>query len=130
MEEERRLCYVGITRGKERVYITRAWQRNMYGMTKYNQPSRFIAEIPAGCVRTSFERKKEQKQLEKKAVETASLGEISDFRLGDRVIHAKFGEGTVVKTAGSGAEMELSIAFPGQGIKIFIAEYAPIRRAH
>ncbi len=129
MEEERRLCYVGITRGMEKVYITRAWQRNMYGMTKYNQPSRFIEEIPADCIKMSFERKKEQKKLKNLEQETASIGEISDFRLGDRVIHAKFGEGTVVKTDGAGPQMELSIAFPGQGIKIFIAEYAPVRRA-
>jgi DNA helicase-2/ATP-dependent DNA helicase PcrA len=129
MEEERRLCYVGITRGMEKVFITRAWQRNMYGMTKYNQPSRFIEEIPEDCIKMSFERKKEQKKLKNLEQETASIGEISDFLLGDRVIHAKFGEGTVVKTEGAGAQMELSIAFPGQGIKIFIAEYAPVRRA-
>jgi DNA helicase-2/ATP-dependent DNA helicase PcrA len=101
----------------------------MYGMTKYNQPSRFIEEIPEDCIKMSFERKKEQKKLKNMEQETASIGEISDFLLGDRVIHAKFGEGTVVKTEGAGAQMELSIAFPGQGIKIFIAEYAPVRRA-
>ncbi len=129
MEEERRLCYVGLTRGMERVYLTRAWQRNMYGMTKYNQASRFIDEIPKDCIKSSFERKKEQKKLKNHEKEGATVGEISDFLLGDRLIHAKFGEGTVVKTTGTGPQMELSIAFPGQGIKIFIAEYAPVRRA-
>lgn len=131
MEEERRLCYVGLTRGKEEVYITRAWQRTMYGMTKYNQASRFIEEMPAHCLISSFEREKE-KEVQATPGYFApgpTTQEVSDFRLGDRVIHAKFGEGTVVKTEGSGAKMELSLAFPGQGIKIFIAEYAPIRRA-
>ncbi len=131
MEEERRLCYVAITRGMERVYLTRAWQRNMYGMTKYNPASRFLEEIPEECLIGSFERNKEQKSFdhEQSLQTTEEKAAAAVFRLGDRVVHAKFGEGVIVNTEGSGLDMQLSIAFPGQGVKIFMSQYAPIRKA-
>jgi len=128
LEEERRLCYVAITRGMEQVYLTRAWQRNMFGMTRCNPPSRFLDEIPKECLLGSFERDKEiqrQEDLERAGTPGSDPGA---YLLGDRVVHAKFGEGVIVATEGRGPDTQLSIAFPGQGIKIFMAQFAPIRK--
>ena len=130
MEEERRLCYVGITRGKEKVYLTRAYIRNQYGITRGNEESRFIGEIPHELknypnkeyqqVKSTYIRDTLPSAIEKQ-------GDIG-FMLGDKVQHNKFGEGVVVQVEGKGQDTAVSIAFPNAGIKKFMAIYAPIKK--
>lgn len=139
MEEERRLCYVGITRGREKVYLTRAYLRNQYGITRGNEISRFINEIPhdlkdyphkeqeAG--RKTYER--DTFMSRPSAENRSAAGEESiktGFRLGDKIHHSKFGEGVIVQQEGEGKDLLLSIAFPNSGIKKLLALYAPIKK--
>lgn len=139
MEEERRLCYVGITRGKEKVYLTRAYTRFQYGITRGNQESRFIGEIPRQLKDyPNKENEETRKTYDRDAVRTPAFGRAAaapsepafqeGFRLGDKVFHSKFGEGVVVQAEGSGKDSMLSIAFPNSGIKKLMAMYAPIKK--
>ncbi len=144
MEEERRLCYVAMTRARERLYITRAQRRNIFGHYESLPASRFIKEIPeeymdSHCIDykpkavrdytpqpTNLFTGKNANNLAVKSTKPASGG-VQLINIGDKVQHAKFGIGVVVKTNGSGEEAELHIAFPGQGIKVLIQKYAPIK---
>jgi DNA helicase-2/ATP-dependent DNA helicase PcrA len=133
LEEERRLCYVGMTRAEEKLYLTRAWQRTLYGKTVYNQPSRFLDEIPEELT-SGME--KENKEKTESARISLGWGKPTftpretglHFNLGDHVMHSKWGEGVIVKVEGSGENTQLSIAFPDLGIKTVMAKYAPIRK--
>lgn len=133
LEEERRLCYVALTRAMEKVFFSRAWQRSLYGNYSYNTPSRFIEELPQHLVEEV--NPKEPRKPQGYTTSTNStiyhepLGvvEKGQFALGDKVYHAKWGEGVIVKVVGEGAEAELTIAFPQQGLKTLIAKYAPIK---
>ena len=127
MEEERRLCYVGITRGKEKVYLTRAWQRNQFGITRGNDKSRFLGEIPEELLEfphrvTIKKRDNFIRDLLKKDKDG------SGFALGDRIFHSKFGEGMIVKVGGEVSDDVISIAFPNLGVKKLIVKYAPIKK--
>ncbi|WEG73011.1 DNA helicase PcrA [Vagococcus intermedius] len=150
MEEERRLAYVGITRAEEKLVISNAFSRMLYGQTKYNRPSRFIEEInqtllePVGSAsavqqRTSTQtgasmsnnyRKTGYVQPTQKKVsaKVETGGESAGWQPGDKVKHKMWGAGTVVKVGGSGKETELDIAFNGQGIKRLLAAFAPIEK--
>ncbi|AHF73006.1 DNA-dependent helicase II [Candidatus Sodalis pierantonius str. SOPE] len=124
LEEERRLAYVGVTRAMDKLTITYAETRRLYGKEAYHRPSRFVGELPPSCVeevrlRASVTRPASQQRL------GAPLSENdSGFTLGQRVRHPKFGEGTVVNLEGSGEHSRLQIAFQGQGIKWLAAAYA------
>lgn len=131
MEEERRLCYVGMTRAKEVLYLTHAWTRNLYGSTMSNPPSRFLAEIPpeliiregqADAVGDTFYRQEERKEKE------ATVHRKYDWQLGDKVQHSTFGVGVVVKVSGQGEDTVISVAFPEKGIKQLMVRYAPVRK--
>ncbi|WP_227764847.1 DNA helicase PcrA [Zhaonella formicivorans] len=138
LEEERRLCYVGMTRAQEMLYMTRAWQRTLYGNTLYNPPSRFLDEIPE-----ELKAGDELKQVTNLRTEAKTIGSLpfnkpaaaveprakASFNLGDHVIHAKWGEGVIVKIDGQGKDAQISIAFPNLGIKNVLAQYAPIQKA-
>lgn len=134
LEEERRLCYVGMTRAQEKLYLTRAWQRTLYGNTVHNPPSRFLAEIPEKFKKNHGNSQQTEVKKEARTFMAApqsrgvkSPGAFS-FNLGDHVLHAKWGEGVIVKITGEGKDLQLSIAFPDQGIKTVLAEYAPIKK--
>ena len=141
MEEERRLCYVGITRAKDVLYITNAYSRTLYGNTMYNKPSRFIEEIPSELTEQTasikptvfdsfddFDEKpsfgsfgnfyKDQKP--KKAVPSPS----EHYESGMRVKHKKFGEGTILKATAVGNDWHLEIIFDTVGTKNLMAAYA------
>lgn len=124
LEEERRLAYVGVTRAMDKLTITYAETRRLYGKEAYHRPSRFVGELPPACVeevrlRASVTRPASQPRI------GAPLSESdSGFTLGQRVRHPKFGEGTVVNLEGSGEHSRLQIAFQGQGIKWLVAAYA------
>lgn len=125
IQEERRLCYVGMTRAMSKLYITYAETRRLYGQEKYHQASRFIAEIPAEYLeyvkmktiikKTSFSNKGSFKRQNSTA---------GGYTLGQKVKHAKFGIGTIINCEGSGNKARLQIAFNGGGIKWLVAEYA------
>ena len=127
LEEERRLCYVGLTRAEERLYLCHAWSRMMFGATDYRPPSRFLDEIPAELVQSmgDEERGKRGRGLgaHREAVvasamrrETSPSGargaEELGLRIGDDVRHEKFGEGVIVDIAGSGEKAEGARAVP------------------
>jgi DNA helicase-2/ATP-dependent DNA helicase PcrA len=129
MEEERRLCYVGMTRAMKRLYLTRAYQRMLWGRTQYNTESRFIGEINPELLTDNLngaEKDINEKREIKKPSPVKREGLL--INLGDKVEHAKFGTGVVVKTKGTGEKMEVSVAFPDQGIKVFLVKYAPIKK--
>jgi len=134
MEEERRLCYVGMTRAKERLYLTRAYHRMLWGNSQYNNESRFLKEIPPELLMEENGHNiggRRSDPVQKSLFPGRAHRTPADMNLlnlGDKVQHAKFGTGVIVKTDGSGEDMEVSVAFPQNGIKTFILKYAPIRK--
>ena len=144
IEEERRLCYVGITRAKERLFLSRAQSRTLFGSTKYNLPSRFLEEIPAELLDCKEERAKIVSDIEhiggarpvgfgksgflaqKDEVKKAAAPKVQ-FAPGDQVKHRKFGIGTIVSAQPMGADTLLRIAFE-EGEKKLLAAYAPIEK--
>lgn len=135
LEEERRLCYVAMTRAKTRLYLLNTVERYLYGCKSRNQPSRFLAEIPpelcaeyrpAGFFETTP--KYESKERGENRVNETAEGKGKIFALGDKVFHQKWGEGVIVSVQGQGGDLELAIAFPEEGIKTVLAKYAPLRK--
>ena len=121
LEEERRLCYVGITRAMERLFLSRAWARNMFGSNNYNPPSRFLKELPANLV----EQARKQKRTSKFDTSTARpTVRAAELEVGDRVRHAKWGEGTIRRVAG----VEAVVDFVGLGSKHLHLELAPLEK--
>jgi len=139
LEEERRLAYVGITRAEEKLYLTHCWERTLFGRTNMNQKSRFLEEIPAELTVGRKNAPKPAVRIGPGAVSkgSATTGATAavpspaagkSFVLGDRVRHSKWGEGVIVKVKGEGDAAEISVAFPQQGIKTLIAQYAPLEK--
>ena len=151
IEEERRTCYVGITRAERRLYLTYARQRTIYGRTEMSRPSRFLTEIPEELVEhkeadffggadlrapsniwSERSNRTQRKRYIAPPQHTAADGSVirpdasAAFKAGDAVRHSKWGDGRIVAISGSGEDAELSIAFPGEGIKKFVQKYAPI----
>ncbi len=123
LEEERRLCYVGITRAKEKLYLTNCLWRTLYGSLRSNPPSRFLLEIPPHLLTLAESGDGEG------AKSSASAGESQlSLALGDVVRHARFGEGVVVGVRGAGSETEVRVSFPGRGVKVLLAKYAPLEK--
>ncbi len=140
LEEERRLCYVAMTRAKKRLFLTRAMRRNLFGQYVTLPPSRFVGEIPTELINLhtlSYKRPEIKREPQpatsifvsrpKRVFEPQTGSETRLINVGDKVQHTKFGLGVVVKIEGSGADAALSIAFPGQGIKVLIQKYAPLK---
>jgi len=131
MEEERRLCYVGITRAKRQLYISYAKQRTMHGQTAPQFPSRFISEIPRNLLQnTDNVRPSPSHAVHKNdtSAQNIKAEENNDFKLGDRVMHAKFGQGTIISIDGNVYDTRIKIAFDHGGNRDFIAEMAPIEK--
>ncbi|MDX1693573.1 MAG: DNA helicase II, partial [Ketobacteraceae bacterium] len=132
LEEERRLCYVGITRAREKLYITHAESRRLFGSESMNPPSRFIREIPADCLQevrlnTSVTRPVAFNTPRPKAKATwASVGSGLPYNLGQRVHHKKFGEGVVLRIEGQGGNAQVQVMFDGVGEKRLVAQYAKL----
>jgi DNA helicase-2/ATP-dependent DNA helicase PcrA len=127
LEEERRLCYVGMTRAMEQLYMTYAEVRRMFGSESHSRPSRFIDEIPAERIEEIRPRMNVQRPYvsARPAMPRADRsGESLPFRLGQRVQHRKFGEGTVVTFEGSGEHARVQVNFQGQGSKWLVLAYA------
>jgi DNA helicase-2/ATP-dependent DNA helicase PcrA len=126
IEEERRLCYVGITRAREQIYLTHCLRRTLYGATRFNPPSRFLGEIPPHLVDVVTYPGYPEKS--RKPAGGSFCGAPEAFTLGDKVRHGKWGAGVVVGVRGEGEEIELKVAFPEMGIKTLLARYAPLEK--
>ncbi|HEX2576700.1 MAG TPA: DNA helicase PcrA [Aquihabitans sp.] len=171
LEEERRLAYVGITRARERLYLSHAWSRTIYGSTQYNPPSRFLDEIPQRLVQaiegnrrgsrsgswadssigdssasswgdrpnrrsgiSSERRQANRDRMVEQALAagqaaSASTPSASGFRVGEDVVHGKWGEGVVLDLRGSGDKTEITINFPTVGQKVLLLAWAPLKKA-
>lgn len=159
IEEERRTCYVGITRAQRKLYMTNARSRMIFGRTVTYPQSRFLAEIPEEYMERLIVRQNAYGFANSNVVQQRGYG--SAFRpsiqqnagtnnfkaapvaagagvqpdlnvswhVGDKAQHGKWGVGTVVSVRGTGEEVELKIAFPGQGVKGLMQKYAPITKA-
>lgn len=144
LEEERRLCYVAITRAKQQLYLTCAERRLMYGQTRYARPSRFLQEIPAELLDSNLTeraRQAEAEQAQKKAYcprstvnqsyrsasalqASVTTSSVPTFACGDRVMHKAFGEGMITSVKPMGGDQLLEIAFTSKGTKRLMAKSA------
>ncbi len=125
LEEERRLCYVGVTRAMERLYLTHAWSRNLWGGSNYNPPSRFLGEIPKHLLKSAKRTRVAQKERAAGPARTVGAGEIS---AGDRVRHTHWGQGTVVEVLGTGDRAEARVRFEDEGEKRLLLAWAPLEK--
>ncbi len=123
LEEERRLCYVGITRAMSELYLTYAEQRRMHGVDSFAQPSRFIREIPEDLVEEIRPQIKVSRPVYRQAAPEVAHSD-SSVRLGQRVRHKKFGEGVVLNCEGSGAHERVQVNFEKEGTKWLVMSYA------
>jgi len=129
LEEERRLCYVGITRAKQTLYITHAEQRRMHGTDSFSQPSRFISEIPDELVeeirpRVQVSRPVRTIPRQRRGASGMSAAAEQGVRLGQRVRHAKFGDGVILSCEGQGAHARVEVNFEDAGTKWLVLSYA------
>jgi DNA helicase-2/ATP-dependent DNA helicase PcrA len=129
LEEERRLCYVGITRAKQALYVTCAEQRRLHGMDSFSQPSRFLSEIPDDYIEEIRPRVQVSRPVRApRSGATGSLRKSSDaemgVRLGQRVRHGKFGDGVILNYEGQGAHARVEVNFETAGTKWLVLSYA------
>ena len=129
LEEERRLCYVGITRAMQTLYITYAEQRRLHGMDNFSQQSRFIAEIPEEHIEEIRPRVQVARPLHSSRPSRQSgAARPSDnelgIRLGQRVCHKKFGDGVILNYEGQGAHARVEVNFESAGTKWLVLSYA------
>jgi len=136
LEEERRLAYVGITRARERLYVSRAVVRSAWGAPQHNPASRFLDEIPAELIewrRTEADHARWTSQSAsvrraERISGRSSKPAVVALAPGDRVVHDTFGLGSVVATAGDGDNAEATIDFGSGGVKRFLLRYAPLQK--
>jgi len=128
LEEERRLCYVGLTRAQRQVILTYAQQRRLHGADNANMPSRFIGELPAELVEEVRPRAMMQRPVYRTDRRDAEESE-SGMRIGARVRHRKFGEGVVVDYEGSGDHARVQVNFEQVGSKWLVLSYARLEPA-
>jgi DNA helicase-2/ATP-dependent DNA helicase PcrA len=151
LEEERRLCYVGITRARERLYLCHAWSRTLFGATDYYPPSRFLSEIPEQLVHVLGEarprRSERSPRAHREAVASSAIAsgsslatsapaapmgargaEAMGLRVGDDVAHDKFGEGVILELVGGGDATEAVVHFRDAGEKRLLLAWAPLQK--
>ena len=151
LEEERRLCYVGITRARRRLYVSHALSRSLWGDVAHNSPSRFLAEIPGILMRTEgVESARAGRRTRESLLEAAlrsrhaTVGgsgasnrstparttgaENLDLKVGDKVVHAKWGEGIVLAVRGEDAKSEATVTFPHLGEKHLLLSWTPLKK--
>jgi len=132
MEEERRLCYVGITRAREQVYLVRAFRRSLMGSSAINQPSRFLQDIPSHLIDGGGRWQGEDGDLATAMYSwnrmMAPRPELPELSLGDRVQHAQFGEGTVVGYKMVRDDVEVVVAFEVAGVRKLLLSFANLEK--
>jgi DNA helicase-2/ATP-dependent DNA helicase PcrA len=126
LEEERRLCYVGITRAMQQLYLTYAESRRLYGRETYPRPSRFLREIPAEHIQEVRMRAAVTRPVTSVKAKAPSLQIPGKYKPGQRVSHAKFGEGVVLQMEGEGAQERVQINFKQVGSKWLILAYVQL----
>ena len=129
LEEERRLCYVGITRAMQTLYITYAEQRRLHGMDSFSQPSRFVAEIPGEHIeevrpRVQVSRPVHAGSSARQRSGGSPTGNELGIRLGQHVRHRKFGDGVILNCEGQGAHARVEVNFETAGTKWLVLSYA------
>jgi DNA helicase-2/ATP-dependent DNA helicase PcrA len=124
LEEERRLCYVGITRAKKSLYVTYAEQRRLHGIDSFSQPSRFIAEIPTEFVEEVRPRVQVSRPMTGSRRSAIKPGAELGVYLGQRVRHGKFGDGVILNCEGQGAHARVEVNFETAGTKWLVLSYA------
>ena len=132
LEEERRLCYVGLTRAKEQVYLTYARERRQYGSTDYRMPSRFIEEIPHELLNREEVYKPSHRAVVSSYDPDQPDTDVDfsfDYEVGEVVYHTKFGRGKITAMSGYGADMRVTIRFARGIEKTLMAGYARLQRA-
>ncbi|MGH9188588.1 MAG: UvrD-helicase domain-containing protein [Acidimicrobiales bacterium] len=153
LEEERRLCYVGITRARRRLFLSHAWSRQLFGTTNYNPPSRFLKEIPEALVSMAAGSRRRLTSGRERIVESAlrassfsggsgwSGGDSPrptrprttgadqlGIRVGDDVFHRKWGEGVVLEMIGADDKAEAVVRFPDVGEKRLLLSWSPLKK--
>ena len=144
LEEERRLCYVGITRAEQKLTLTAARTRMVRGETHYNKMSRFVKEIPVELLDTGNERISQEPESSKPYISedrrkpfsaltkgsqlTAVKGEKLSYSVGDRVRHVKFGDGTVLDIREGGRDYEVTVEFDTAGVRKMFAMFAKLTK--
>ncbi len=126
LQEERRLCYVGITRAREQLYLTHAESRRLYGKDNYPSPSRFLREIPPESLQEIRMRANVSRPVATNPTSSSFTHKTSQYRLGQSVRHEKFGEGVVLQTEGEGEQERVQINFRNTGIKWLMLAYAKL----
>ena len=120
LEEERRLCYVGMTRAREKLYLLHAATRSLWGGLSANPISRFLVEIPGGYLE-AIEFEEEGKEEERELIEV---------NVGEKVVHDKWGPGTVIEILELEGDCEVTVDFQGTGEKRLLLRYAPLSKPH
>ena len=146
LQEERRLAYVGITRARKRLYLSRSAVRTLFGKPAYNPASRFLAEVPAelidwrrvGSEVANWASSSAERSASARAVVGAGTvfgsgrGPVSKdlpvLKSGDRVLHATFGLGEVVASSGVGEQAKVDVDFGSAGVKRLAVKYAPMEK--
>src|SRR3990172_9197913 len=136
LEEERRLMYVGVTRAQERLYLTHAWSRTLFGSTSYNPSSRFLGEIPSELVRAIEEEgtviggsgSGSGSTVSQIRAAVEGRREIPQISAGGTVLHDRWGEGVVLTISGSGTDAEATVRFEDVGEKRLLLAYAPLKK--
>ena len=127
MEEERRLCYVGMTRARNRLVLTRARERSYFGDRRVTLPSRFLSEIPAECFVGPEVPGSTSGPVAKR--DPHAVTRTPRFRQGQSVMHDRFGYGTVLRVEGAGEDAKLTVSFPGRGATRLLAKFAGLKPA-
>jgi DNA helicase-2/ATP-dependent DNA helicase PcrA len=136
LEEERRLAYVAITRARHRLYLSHAQTRMLHGQTRYNIPSRFLEEIPQQLLKWLTPRFSRQKAFTadfsrqtKTPFPRSSVRDVGGFRIGQNVLHPKFGNGVIIDAEGQGTEARVQVNFGNQGVKWLALAVAKLQAA-
>jgi DNA helicase-2/ATP-dependent DNA helicase PcrA len=134
LEEERRLAYVAITRARKRLYLSHAQTRMLHGQTRYNMASRFLEEIPEGLLKWLTPRFAKQKAFSpfissKEDLPMKRKRDTGGFRIGQNVVHAKFGAGVIVDAEGQGGDARVQVNFGSAGVKWLAVAVAKLQAA-
>jgi DNA helicase-2/ATP-dependent DNA helicase PcrA len=127
LEEERRLCYVGMTRAMEQLYLSHAESRRMHGSDSYPMPSRFLREMPVDLVEEIRSRPDVSRPVVTPAGGFNVAEETTGFALGQRVAHPKFGQGVVLNAEGQGRSARVQVNFESAGAKWLVVAYANLQ---
>ncbi len=132
LEEERRICYVGMTRAKDRLCLLRSFRRRLYGAVQGNPPSRFLRDVPDDLVEVPGRQRPGTQAVAYDRWSTPSASAVAaaaPFKAGDKVSHAAFGQGIIVSCLPSGNDYELTVAFTGgSGVRRLLHTYANLER--